>query len=580
MALTAGILLINQLIPTEFQFKDTDIINSKKLKEHLLGFAKKYPKKYSANISKITSIGEKISYYLGSNVGLEDLEIGGEKSAKKVESIAKAADKEHDVEKKRDILLNGFQSIVKDVEADSKDSKDSEILMQIASGSRGKPAQAARASIAPIYAVDIKQLPKNIVIKNSFSNGLSPVEYFNVASQGRFSSVSAANATAEPGALSKIIVANTEDQIITINDCKTKNGIDMSSKDSHIIGRYMANNGKLITSGMYRTLSRTDKKIKVRSPITCEAMHGICAKCYGMRANGQPVKIGDNVGIEAAQTIGQILTQMTLSTKHSTMGKNTGEAKLEGIPGFNALFSSKESADGMAISADASGPVTSIINMHDGSKSITIGGKKHTIPKGKKIIVSIGQNVSKGEPLSNGVEAPNVVLHNKGIYKAREVEAKEAHGIFQRSTGKDLQKKHFEVVSRGHFSLAKDEDGGFSNYDERMSGYPRRKQIRKVDDKILGMYLGSNIDYIPKGTEITEDFLKKLTKWKIRQVIVTSQRPPVKPMYKSLEQRPLFNNNLFAKMNYRGIGKAVSDQLKFNDGASIVSDKSRYTAHF
>ena len=67
---------------------------------------------------------------------------------------------------KRDILLNGFKDIVSDVEAMTKKNPGkNEIIDQIASGSRGKPAQAARASISPIYAVDINQLPKDMVIK-------------------------------------------------------------------------------------------------------------------------------------------------------------------------------------------------------------------------------------------------------------------------------------------------------------------------------------------------------------------------------------------------------------------------------
>jgi hypothetical protein len=452
--------------------------------------------------------------------------------------------------------------------------------MQVASGSRGKEAQIVRSSLAPVYAVDMNQLPKPLVIKNSFTKGLTPVEYFNVASQGRFSSVSSANATAEPGALSKILVANTEDQKITIDDCRTSNGIKMSMQDDHIVGRFEAGTNKLITLADFKKMSKKNGNIKVRSATTCEAPRGVCVKCYGMRSNGKLAKVGDNVGIEASQTIGQILTQMTLSTKHSTMGKNTGEVKLEGIPGFNALYGSKESSDGMAIVSKSDGIVRSITKNLSGGSIVQVGNKKYDIPKGKKIKTKIGMHIQVGDSITEGFTPPSETMRRRGLFTARQAEADEAHAIFKRSTGRDLQKKHFEVISRGHFSLAVDKYGNHSSYEESTQNYPKRFLMKMVSEDLVGMYIGQNIDYIMKGTKITKKLIGKFKKWNIKRIPVTTERPAIKPMYKSLEQRPMYNNSLFGKMNYRGVGKAIREQVVYGGRKTVNSDKSRYSGHF
>jgi len=580
MALTAGIILLNTLLPKNLNFKDGEIVDSKKLKEKLTEFAKTNPKAFSRNITKITKLGEKISYFMGSNVGLDDIDFGSKELDLKVSKIEKRVNAEKNIDKKRDILRAGFSSMSDIVKKQSERENNNEILSQIRSGSRGNPSQLARTSLSPIYSVDMEQLPKKVMIKNNFAKGLSPVEYFNVSSQGRFSSVAAANATSEPGALSKVIVANTEDIKITMNDCHTKNGIKAETTDPHIIGRFEAGTDKFITLDYFKKLSKKKRTIIVRSPISCEAKRGVCVKCYGTKANGQLVKVGDNVGIQASQTVGQIMTQMTLSTKHSTMGKGTEEAKLTGVDGFNALYSSKSSATGMAITSKSDGFVKSIYKTNSGH-IIAVDGKKYNIPDDKKIIVKIGQKIKKGEPITAGVIPPEITLSSKGIYKARAQEADEAHKIFQRSTGKDLQKKHFEVISRGHISLARDNLGNYSNYDEVMHGYPSSKTVKFLSKDLKGMYLADNIGYIPKGLLLTDDILAKFKKWNIKRISVTRQRPPVKPAYKSLEQRPMFSNNVFGKMNYRGIKSAIKDQIVYNsNNNNIISDKSRYTGNF
>lgn len=578
---TAGIILINDMLPSDIKFPYNKKIDSKEFKEKMKLFAKKYPSKYASTISKIAAIGEHMAFYLGANVGPNDLKANSAETKKLIGQIEKRVSKEKDIDKKRDILLSGFK---KAVDLTSKiDEKNNEMAQQVKSGSRGKPAQFARMSIGPIYAVDMNQLPKPTLIKNNFTNGLNAQEYFNVSSQGRFSSVQAANATAEPGALGKVLVANTDDQTITTIDCGTTNGIFMDASDRHILGRFEAGTNKLIDEAYFKVLKKKGGKVKVRSPLTCQAKKGVCAKCYGLLPNGKLPAVGDNVGIIAAQTMGEVLTQMTLSTKHSTMGKSNSN-EVTGVEGFKAIANSPASFSGSAVVSDQNGIVSKIDKAPQGGHYVYIGTKKYHIPPKSSVKVKVGQTVYKGTALSSGIVTPKQILETRSIGEAREHESNMLHKLFFDSTGKDLQKKHFELVSRGHLSLGMDKYGDIDSHSLLMDKYPRTFMVEPVSKNIMGKYLGEDVGSLSKGLEIDERVMKMLKKWNIFRVKTTKERPPVKPIFKALEQRPTFSGNLFSKMNYRNLSKAIRDEILTQKTPTYVnkvpSDRAKHTAGY
>ncbi len=578
---TAGILIINDMLPNDVKFPTNKPVDSKEFKAKMKLFAKKYPDKYAKTISKIAHIGEHMAFYLGANVGPDDLKADSKATKKLIGGIEKEMNRAKTDDKKRDILLKGFN---KAIGLTSKIKEDNnEMAQQVKSGSRGKPAQFARMSIGPIYAVDMNQLPKPTLIKNNFTNGLNSQEYFNVSSQGRFSSVQAANATSEPGALGKVLVANTDDQTVTMMDCGTKNGVFMKTDDRHILGRFEAGTNKLIDEAYFKQISKKKGKIKVRSPITCQAKKGVCAKCYGLLPTGKLPSVGENVGIIAAQTIGEVLTQMTLSTKHSTMGKKDDE-QVAGVEGFKAIANSPASFTGSAVVSNENGFVTKIEDAPQGGKYIFIGSKKYHVPPKTKVIVKSGQSIHKGDALSSGIVTPKQVLETKSIGEAREHESGMLHKLFLDSTGKDLQKKHFELVSRGHLSLGMDQHGNVDNHNMLMEKYPRTSMMEMVSKSIMGKYLGEDIGSLSKGLEIDERVMKRLKEWNIPRVKTTKERPPIKPIFKALDQRPTFSGNLFSKMNYRHLSKAIKDEVLNVKKPSYVnsysSDRAKHTAGY
>lgn len=576
----AGIIIINSMLPPDVRLPTNQPVDSNIFKKHMKKFAKKYPSLYSQKISRIAHIGEKMTFYLGGNVGTNDLKVDQTKKNKLMNELERKMDAAKTTDQKRAILLGGLKKATDIVLSSADDSN--EMVQQVKSGSRGKPVQFARLAVGPIYSVDMNQLPKTNLIKNNFIGGLNSQEYFNVASQGRYASVQANNATSEPGALGKILVANADAQKITTIDCGTTNGIMMSVKDHHILGRFEAGTNKLIDESYVRELKSHNKKtIKVRSPITCQAKKGVCAKCYGLKPDGRLPSVGDNVGIKAAQTVGEILTQMSLGTKHSTIGKSE-DNKLSGVEGFKAVINSPSSFSGAAVVATEGGIVTRINNAPQGGQFIYVGNKKYTSKPHSKVIVKTGQPVFKGQPLTDGIVTPKQVVETKGLNEARYHETNLLHSLFKDSTGKDLPKKHFELLSRGHLTLGQNKIGEIDEHASLMDNYPKRKQKQMVGNMIIGKYLANDYGVLSKGVEIDRPVIDELKKMHITSVEVTDEKPSVRPIFKSMEQKPNFSGNLFSKMNYRFLSKAIKDEIMYNKKPVLLtnypSDRAEHTA--
>ena len=583
---TAGVILLNSLMPKDIQFEHNKPITKKVYKEKLSAFASKHPDLYKERIHQITALAENMAFYLGANVGTKDLKI----AEKAVESHIKKVEKEFNKAKteteKKKILVKAFNEAQETVK--KLDENNNEMLLQVKSSARGKPAQMARMSWAPFYAVGMDQTPNPVLIKNNFVKGLNPQEYFGVAAQGRFSAVQTANATSEPGEFGKVLVANTDDQVITMKDCGTKNGICMDPKDHNIVGRYEAGTNKLIDEVYWKQLKNNSKLkcVRVRSPITCQAPRGICAMCYGLKSNGRLPSIGEEVGIEAAQSIGEPLTQMVLSTKHSVGAKEEDENKLHGMEGFKIVVNSPDRFKQKAALSPYTGHVSKIETSPQGGYNVYIGAYKKPVhvDANKKLLIKNGDFIVKGQQISSGIASVKDVLHNVGIGAARKQEADLLHQTFLDSTGRDLNKKHFEIIARGHLSLGKNESGELQNLNSALKNYPSIKTKKFLSNELLkkDYYLAEDVDVFLKGTKIDEFLINKLKQHGIQQIEVTDQKPPVKPIYKTLVMRPNFERNLFAKLNYRYLQKAITDEVKRGKGfktSDIDSGREKHTAH-
>jgi len=217
-------------------------------------------------------------------------------------------------------------------------------------------------------------------IRSNFREGLTALEYFISTHGARKGLADTALRTADAGYLTRRLVDIAQDIIINEEDCGTQEGLVISRDDdiagqsmgSRIFGRLTAepvidpNTGEvlaereqMIDHDLVRKITTSGvRSVKVRSPLTCELLHGVCAKCYGMDlARGKKVEIGSAVGIVAAQSIGEPGTQLTLRTFH-TGGVAAGGDITTGLPRVEELMEARRMPKGEAVVSDIAGVVS------------------------------------------------------------------------------------------------------------------------------------------------------------------------------------------------------------------------------
>jgi DNA-directed RNA polymerase subunit beta' len=558
---------LNKLMPADIQFHPSDepltkpVMNSK-----LSEFARKYPTMYARNIHKIRELGEELAYLGGHNIGPNDLNLSNEKH---IESFLK---KEGDkVARMPDDVAKTHLVHVFDKLQDLTMKNDNNLTSQAKSKGRGNPATATRVVSGVVYAVDMNSEPYPFMIKNSLAKGLSSHEQFASGGQARFSAVQSAVSTAEPGAMGKTLVANTESIKIVEKDCGTKNGVMTSTDTNDAVGRYEAGTNKLIDEQYLKLLrQRGKKKVKVRSPITCQAKHGICSMCMGVSSSGAPHPIGHNIGIESAQTISEKSIQLVLSTKHNVTGK-----KANPIPtGFKAqkiLLGSTEKYPGKALVAKTSGTVKSITKLHTGGYNINVGGIEHSISGAVSPKVSVGTHVDKGAVLTNGIASTKDILETRGVTEARKYLSDE----LDKANNHTIDKRHFEVFARGYLNLVKPAtDKGNTNlrtYDEfvpTLSG-THMTTMKTSDRQITKKFLAEPALHYSIGSQITNSIAKDLHKNGVKSVKVSHSPIGYTPVFKTYEQRPQFGKSMWEQLNYRGLKKSIGENLLYGEKENI-----------
>jgi DNA-directed RNA polymerase subunit beta' len=278
-------------------------------------------------------------------------------------------------------------------------------------------------------------------IRSNFREGLTALEYFISTHGARKGLADTALRTADAGYLTRRLVDIAQDVIINDEDCGTQEGIWIRRADdvagqslgSRLYSRLIAepvidpktgeilaerdemlgyeNARRLVTSGV--------EEIKVRSPLTCELNHGICAKCYGMDlGRGKMVDIGSAVGIVAAQSIGEPGTQLTLRTFH-TGGVAAGGDITTGLPRVEELFEARKTPKGEAVVAEIAG--AAYIEQSDRYSDLRVVrvehsemiGDEYDLAKGWKVAVEDASEVQEGDVLAQ-MDESTIVAQNAG----------------------------------------------------------------------------------------------------------------------------------------------------------------------
>ncbi len=313
----------------------------------------------------------------------------------------------------------GFNSVYMMLDSGARGSKEQ--IRQL-TGMRGLMAKPKKSSSGG------GEIIENPILSN-FKEGLSILEYFISTHGARKGLADTALKTADAGYLTRRLVDVAQDVIVNINDCNTLRGLTVKALkkneevvetlEDRILGRvslhnvYNPINDELIVGAGEQIDENAAKQIEyspidqveVRSPLTCEAKRGVCAKCYGRNlATGKMVQIGEAVGVIAAQSIGEPGTQLTLRTFHvGGIAGNISEenqllSKFDGKTEIDDLKTVK-SIDNEGNSIDLVISRTCEIKILDEKTGIVLSS--NIIPYGASISVKNGKKIKKDDLICN-----------------------------------------------------------------------------------------------------------------------------------------------------------------------------------
>ena len=518
---TLGRFLFNEIIPQDLGFVDRSIPGNELLLEVDFLVGKKQNKQilekvintHGATVTaevldKIKATGYKYSTRAAMTVSISEMTVPPQKP----QMIQEAQDTVDRITKnfKRGLITE--EERYKEVVETWKNTDDAltkalldgldkynNIFMMADSGARGSDKQIKQLAGMRGLMADTTGRTIELPIKSNFREGLDVLEYFMSAHGARKGLSDTALRTADSGYLTRRLVDVSQDLIIREVDCVEEGAEipgmyvkafmdgkeEIESLQERITGRYVCEtiydkDGNIIVKANHMvTPKRAEQvmkfgvnkdggpitEVKIRTILSCKSHIGVCAKCYGANmATGEPVQVGEAVGIIAAQSIGEPGTQLTMRTFHT--GGVAGGDITQGLPRVEELFEARK-PKGLAIITEFGGTATIndtkkkreiIVTNHETGES-----KAYLIPYGSRIKVQDGAELGAGDELTEGSVNPHDILKIKGLRAVQDYMIQEVQRVY-RLQGVEINDKHIEVVVRQMLKKIRIEENGDSDF--------------------------------------------------------------------------------------------------------------------
>jgi DNA-directed RNA polymerase subunit beta' len=546
---TPGRLIFNEILPAEIDFVN-ETLNKSRLQAIMAKvFAELGQEVTAVLVDDVKDLGFKYSTISGISIGMDDLVVPEQRDGLIAEGELKVL--EYVSQYQQGLITNeeryartvdvwkGVGEEVESLLGEALANSDSTLQDDLQSGARASLGQINKMSgmlglmLSP--AGRVIELP----VRSNYKDGLGVLEYFISTHGARKGLTDTALRTSESGYLTRRLVDVAQDIVISENDCGDKEGYSMSlaeakavgeeSLSAWIVGRtslekivdpktddVIVKKGQLITDVSAKQIADIGlDTIKIRSIFKCQSAWGLCQKCYGIDlAKGNPVRLGEAVGIMAAQSIGEPGTQLTMNTKHAT---GIGGDITQGLPRVEEIFEAR-APKGQAILSEIDGTVklsksgakqvVSVIpadqkvtnydlkdmtpkvktgagvirsqilaKSSDGKKTIKAGGIGTVTVEGDKIVlthdsgnsreytlseyttleVKNGDQVVVGQRLSEGSVNLQDMLRLQGEEAVQRYVIDEVQAIYL-SQGQTISAKHIEVMIRQMFSRVRIEE--------------------------------------------------------------------------------------------------------------------------
>jgi DNA-directed RNA polymerase subunit beta' len=477
---TAGWATVNAVLPEKFRIKEMDTpLTADKVNGILAQIAHDSPDNFAYAVDKLRDIGNEYSTEAGLSVALSDFKVVDKPYRDQIFAEAQAK-----VRAGADPIKT-YGQVIRDVDSHTRKLLDSgqvqnNLYKVVGSGARASYGQLKQIITSPMMVYDPSNRIVPRLITNSYSEGLSMADYWTSSHGARKGAIDKSVSTAKPGYLSKQVMRTAIDQVVSKPDCGTTEGVVFSPEDSEIEGRTLARDvevkgpqsfhlsqGSLITPEVANMLRGAKVAgVVVRSPMRCELPDGVCAKCMGHTEEGKYPSIGTNVGVMAAQSIGEPSTQLSLNVFHQggIVEDIDKPPEAERFKKVEHLLRLTQKIPNSATLAPASGKVTMIEPATQGGHNIRVENHSRAIhiPSGQTLLVEKGQEVKKGQPITPGISNPLEVLRLNGAYTAQESIVNQLHYLFKNAKG--VKKRHFETVVRGMTQNTQIVDPGKTDY--------------------------------------------------------------------------------------------------------------------
>ena len=462
-------------------------------------------------LDNIKALGFKYSTLSGISIAISDVVIPDKKweMVNKAENVVATINKKYrhglmtDEERHKETIDTWTHTINEITEQLAPSmGEDNEIFYMIDSGARGSKDQlkqlAAMRGLMASPSGEIIELP----IKSCLAEGLDVQEYFISAHGTRKGLTDTALRTADSGYLTRRLVDVSQNMIVREEDCcadgrevkgiwvEAYKGYEISQEgdqtkkvetiieplEERVRGRWSILDVKdpmtgevivpadtMITPEQARKIEKAGiTRVYIRTVLTCQSRSGVCAKCYGSdMSNGNPVRVGEAVGIIAAQSIGEPGTQLTMRTFHAGGIANAADIT-QGLPRVQELFEARK-PKGLAVMAEFGGVVED--NTNRKKREITIINqdstktKTYSIPFGATVCVQDGETIEAGDPLTEGSMDLQELLRLKGLIAVQDYLIAQVQRVY-RSQGVDINDKHVEIIVHQMLRRVRVDDNG------------------------------------------------------------------------------------------------------------------------
>ncbi len=551
---TVGKLMIEDALPEDMRGRNT-VFNKATLQTLLRELADKHPDEYVAVSQKLANIGRQVATETGGfSFGLGALtQTAGAKAtlAEIRGKVKKLLANPYLTDKQRNELViktvGGYQQkLMDDVYTDSLAEKNP-IAMQIMSGSRGNKMNLASLRGADLLYEDHRGDIIPVPVLKSYSQGLTPAEYWAGTYGARKGVIATKFATADAGFFGKQLNQVAHRLAVVDQDDPRQDlgvrGLPVDTDDMDNEGALLAfdfggyKRNTVLTPKILKDLkARKFDRILVRSPMTGGSPDGgVYARDVGVRERGTLPGRGEMVGMTAAQAIAEPISQGQLGSKHS--GGVAGQEKtVGGFQYINQLIQVPKTFKGGAAHTLVDGKVQKIEDAPAGGKYVFINDKPQYVGHGFEINVKPGDEVEAGDVISEGMPNPSIITQHKGIGEGRKyfVKAfKESMG----SMGLRSHRRNIELIGRGlidHVRMTEEYGDHVPDdvipYSTLEHGYKPREGFQTLEpSRALNKYLEKPVLHYSIGTQVKPSMLKDMTYFGVKDVTVHDKPAPFQP---------------------------------------------------